>query len=86
MFERDVNNITAYYGQFAPQLLQTRYAKEIWALYEDGKLTPETPLTGLFVEEIRDVDVDSLMDEIITAEDEYYERQRAARERDNEYE
>lgn len=86
MFERDVNNITAYYGQFAPQLLQTRYAKEIWALYEDGKLTPETPLTGLFVEEVHDVDMDSLMDEIITAEDEYYDRQRAAQERDDQYE
>lgn len=84
MFERDVNNITEYYGQFAPQLLQTRYAKEIWALYEDGKLTPETPLTGLFVEELHDVDMDSLLDEIITAEDEYYERQRAAKERDDE--
>ncbi|MCQ5472727.1 serine protein kinase RIO [Pantoea brenneri] len=82
MFERDVNNITAYYGQFAPQLLQTRYAKEIWLLYEDGKLTPETPLTGLFVEEEHNVDMDSLLDEIITAEDEYYERQRASRERD----
>lgn len=82
MFERDVNNITGYYGQFAPQLLKTRYAKEIWLLYEDGKLTPETPLTGLFVEEEHEVDMDSLMDEIITAEDEYYERQRANRERD----
>ena len=84
MFERDVNNITSYYGQFAPQLLKTRYAKEIWLLYEDGKLTPETPLTGKFVEEERVVDMDSLMDEIITAEDEYYERQRASRERDEE--
>lgn len=84
MFERDVNNITVYYGQFAPQLLQTRYAKEIWLLYEDGKLTPETPLTGKFVEEERVVDMDSLLDEIITAEDEYYERQRASRERDEE--
>ncbi|MXP50001.1 serine protein kinase RIO [Pantoea sp. Eser] len=82
MFGRDVNNITAYYSQFAPQLLQTRYAKEIWLLYEDGKLTPETPLTGLFVEEEPNVDMDSLLDEIITAEDEYYERQRASRERD----
>lgn len=82
MFERDVNNITAYYGQFAPQLLQTRYAKEIWMLFEDGKLTPETPLTGLFVEEAHEVDMDSLIDEIITAEDEFYERQRAIKERD----
>ncbi|MDQ1213839.1 PA4780 family RIO1-like protein kinase [Pantoea anthophila] len=84
MFARDVNNITAYYGQFAPQLLQTRYAGEIWQLYEEGKLTPETTLTGQFVEEERDVDMDSLLDEIITAEDEYYERQRASRERDQE--
>ncbi|NBB56161.1 serine protein kinase RIO [Pantoea vagans] len=84
MFERDVDNITSYYGQFAPQLLKTRYGKEIWQLYEDGKLTPETPLTGKFVEEERVVDMDSLMDEIITAEDEYYERQRASRERDEE--
>ncbi|MGC1007107.1 PA4780 family RIO1-like protein kinase [Pantoea agglomerans] len=84
MFERDVDNITSYYGQFAPQLLKTRYAKEIWLLYEDGKLTPEIPLTGKFVEEERVVDMDSLMDEIITAEDEYYERQRASRERDEE--
>lgn len=82
MFERDVNNITAYYGQFAPQLLQTRYAKKIWLLYEEGKLTPETPLTGKFVEAAHTVDMDSLMDEIITAEDEHYERLRAARERD----
>lgn len=82
MFERDVNNITEYYGQFAPQLLKTRYAKEIWMLYEDGKLTPESPLTGLFVEEVHDVDMDSLLDEIISAEDEYYERQRAVKERE----
>ena len=83
MFERDVNNITTYYGQFAPKLLQTRYAKEIWLLYEDGKLTPEAPLTGLFVEEVHDVDMDSLMDEIIAAEDEFYDRQRAAQERED---
>ncbi|MBE5214020.1 serine protein kinase RIO [Pectobacterium sp. A535-S3-A17] len=84
MFARDVNNITSYYGQFAPQLLQTRYAKEIWMLYEDGKLTPETVLTGLFVETPHEVDMDSVIDEIIAAEDEFYERQRARKERDDE--
>ncbi|GKW10952.1 serine protein kinase RIO [Pectobacterium punjabense] len=84
MFTRDVNNITAYYGQFAPQLLQTRYAQEIWMLYEDGKLTPETVLTGLFVEAAHEVDMGSLIDEIIAVEDEFYERQRARKERDDE--
>jgi len=84
MFERDVNNITSYYGQFAPQLLKTRYAKEIWILYEDGKLSPETSLTGIVVEETHDVDMGSLLDEIITAENDFYDRQRVAKERDDE--
>lgn len=84
MFARDVGNIIAYYGRFAPQLLNTRYAKEIWLLYENGKLTPETPLTGLFEEEAHTVDMDSLLDEIITAEDEHYERLRASKARNEE--
>jgi RIO kinase 1 len=82
MFERDVNNMTDFYGQFAPALLETRYAKEIWALYEEGKLTPESVLTGQFAEDTHKADVDSLLDEITAAEDEYYDRQRALKERD----
>lgn len=82
MFERDVNNMTEYYSRFAPQLATTRFAQEIWALYEDGKLTPETILTGEFAEDTHKADVDSLLDEIIAAEDEFYDRQRAMKERD----
>lgn len=82
IFERDVNNMTEYYGRFAPQLLKTRYAKEIWALYEEGKLTAETILSGQFVEETHKADVDSLLDEIIAAEYEYYDRQNAQKEHD----
>lgn len=50
MLERDVGNMAAYFGRFAPELRQTRYAKEMWALYEAGELTAETPLSGTFVE------------------------------------
>ncbi len=64
MLERDVGNMTEYYGQYAPELLHTNYAKEMWALYEDGDLTADTALTGLFVEPEVDADVDSVMDEI----------------------
>ncbi|MCP4996371.1 MAG: serine protein kinase RIO, partial [Gammaproteobacteria bacterium] len=32
MLERDVNTITTYYSQYAPELLGSQYAKEIWAL------------------------------------------------------
>ncbi len=84
MFMRDVTNITEYYAQFAPSLRQTRYGKEIWALYEDGKLTPETPLSGHVVEETHEVDMGALLDEIIAAEDDFYARQRAAQTRDDE--
>lgn len=64
MLERDVNNMTTYYGQYAPELLGTEYAKEMWALYEIGELTPNTKLTGVFVDDGADADVDGLMAEI----------------------
>jgi RIO kinase 1 len=64
MLERDVNNMSQYYGQFAPKLLRTNYAKEMWALYEEGNLTADTELTGLFEESTESADVNSVMDEI----------------------
>jgi RIO kinase 1 len=64
MLERDVGNMTEYYGQYAPELLRTNYAKEMWAIYEDGDLTADTVLTGLFAEDTASADVDSVMDEI----------------------
>jgi len=64
MLERDVSNMTEYYGQYAPDLLRTNYAKEMWALFEDGDLTPDTVLTGLFEESTESADVDSVMNEI----------------------
>ncbi|MUI52933.1 PA4780 family RIO1-like protein kinase [Aliivibrio fischeri] len=64
MLERDVNNMTTYYGQYAPELLGSEYAKEMWALYEIGELTPNTQLTGVFIDDGRDADVDGLMAEI----------------------
>ncbi len=67
MLERDVGNMAAYFGQFAPELLYTRYAKEMWALYEDGKLTPDSPLTGEFAEPEDAADLDAVMREIRAA-------------------
>lgn len=64
MLERDVNNMRDYYGMFAPEILETKYAKEIWSIYEAGKLTPDTELTGLFEEPTEEADVDSVLVEI----------------------
>ncbi|BBP00521.1 PA4780 family RIO1-like protein kinase [Sulfuriferula nivalis] len=64
MLERDVNNLTQYFGQFAPELLQTQYGKEIWSLYEQGELLPSSVLTGNFVASDKPVDLPSVMREI----------------------
>ena len=83
MLARDINNITEYYGQFAPDLLTSQYAKEMWALYEDGELTPETELTGLFTEAEQAADVDSVLAEIKAVLAEEQKRQERLRESDN---
>lgn len=82
MLTRDINNITTYYGQYAPELLDTQYAKEMWALYEDSKLTPEVELTGCFAEDEDDADVDSVLEEIKAAFLENQERLERIREAD----
>jgi len=75
MLERDVNNMTQYYGQYAPELLQTRFAKEIWALYQAGDFDPEAELTGEFTDPTEAADVDSVLEEIKAAFAEMVERQ-----------
>jgi RIO kinase 1 len=77
MLTRDVNNMATYFGQFAPELKTTQYAKEIWALYERGELTLETKLTGHFEQQEKVVDMRSVMREIDNAK--FQEKARLAR-------
>ncbi|MFT7053631.1 MAG: RIO kinase 1 [Psychromonas sp.] len=74
MLFRDVNNMTAYYAQFAPELKETKYAEEIWALYEAGELKNEVVLTGKFTESDEITDVDNILDEINAAREEEEDR------------
>jgi RIO kinase 1 len=64
MLERDVANMTAYFGRFAPELLDSEYGKEIWKLYASGLLTPSSTLTGKFTACAKPVDVRGVMREI----------------------
>jgi len=64
LLERDVRNMTEYYGLFAPDLLDTHYALEIWALYEDGELHPDHALTGYFELDTHTADTDAVLEEI----------------------
>ncbi|MBK8324297.1 MAG: serine protein kinase RIO [Betaproteobacteria bacterium] len=64
MLVRDVDNLKRYFGQFAPELLVTDYGKEIWSLYESGRLHPDVPLTGRFVHDEHTADLEAVMREI----------------------
>jgi RIO kinase 1 len=64
MLLRDVENLRNFFGQFAPELLQTHYGPEIWDLYQRGMLHVDTVLTGRFARKAGAVDVGSVMREI----------------------
>jgi RIO kinase 1 len=74
MLERDVNNLAAYFGRFAPELLTTSFGKEIWKIYESGNLTPDVKLTGHFKGSNKQADVGSIMREINDARDDAMRR------------
>ena len=80
MLERDIKNMTDYYGLFAPALLDSHYAQEMWALYEEGELHPDFPLTGQFELDTHTADVDAVMLEIKAALAEEESRLERARE------
>lgn len=67
MLERDIDNMTNYYAQFAPQLKNSQYAKEIWNLYETAELSRDVELTGLFEEPEVEADVDEVLLQIKAA-------------------
>ncbi|GAB1595659.1 PA4780 family RIO1-like protein kinase [Lysobacter claricitrinus] len=64
MLLRDVNNLTASLGRWAPELLDTWYGEEMWALFESGALQPDTELTGEFTPDAHAVDLDSVREAI----------------------
>jgi RIO kinase 1 len=61
MLERDVANLTLYFGRFAPELLMTDYGQEIWALYQHGHLAPAMELTGRVERRTQAADVKAIM-------------------------
>lgn len=74
MLSRDVANMTRYYAQYAPELEDTHYAEELWALYEAGALHPDLTLTGKFTIETADADVAAVLQQIEAAYKEEMER------------
>ena len=75
MLLRDVNNLTAYLGRSAPELFDTWYGEEMWALFEAGELRPDSVLTGHFEHDESTVDLDSVRHAINDAREEALIRQ-----------
>ena len=75
MLERDVNNLRTTLGRFAPELLTTEFAREMWSLFEQGELRPDTELSGIFVRDETLVDPASVMLVIEDAREEELQRQ-----------
>ena len=84
MLSRDVENMIQYFSQFDPYLKGSKFAKEIWKLYEDGDLKPDTVLTGEFEEDTEVADVDGVMVEIQAAFEEEQKRLERIKEREAE--
>ena len=74
MLMRDVENMIRYFAQFDPYLKGSKFGQEIWKLFEDGELKPDTVLTGEFEEDTSAADVDGVMVQIQEAFDEEQRR------------
>jgi RIO kinase 1 len=75
MLERDLANIRDTLGRFAPELLGTQFAPEMWALFSQGKLQPDSQLSGVFVRDETTADLDVVMLAIDDAREEALRRQ-----------
>jgi RIO kinase 1 len=61
MLIRDMDNLKAYFGRFAKDVADLDYGREIWALYQNGKLKPGVVLTGRVEHEQKPVDLTGVM-------------------------
>jgi RIO kinase 1 len=75
MLERDVNNIRATLGRFAPELLETEFAREMWALFEQGELSGDSALTGVFARDETRADPDGVLQAVEDARDDALQRE-----------
>jgi RIO kinase 1 len=69
IFERDLRQLSAFFGRVAPEILQNEYPKEIWNFYKHSKLKPDTKLTGRFAQSTHTANVREVLGEIEAARD-----------------
>lgn len=80
MLLRDVHNLRDTLSRFAPELADTHYGEEMWALYQQGLLRLDTALTGRFTFDTRRADVSAVRMSIEDARQEAIIRQQGREE------
>ncbi len=75
MLERDVNNIRGTLARFAPELLATEFAREMWDVFERGELTADTQLTGQFARDETLADTEGVLLVVEDAREEAIQRE-----------
>lgn len=58
---RDVENLQRFLAKWVPGSRRRPYAEEIWSLYEENRLTPETEITGRFQQKRGPVDTSEVL-------------------------
>ena len=81
MLERDVNNIRGSLARFAPELLATELAREIWGLFERGELKADSALTGICPRDETTTDPQGVLLVIEDAREEALQKELAAKTR-----
>ena len=71
---RDVENLHRFLGQFAPRARRLPYAEEMWELFQQNAITPETRLTGRYRPSERRANTGAVLELIADAN--YDERKR----------
>jgi RIO kinase 1 len=71
---RDVENMHRFLGQFVPNARRLPYAEEMWDLFQQNAITPETRLTGRYRPSERRADTHAVLEAIQDAN--YDERKR----------
>ena len=76
MLLRDVHKLRDFLARFAPELAATHYGEEMWALYAQGELKPDSALSGVFVFDEHEADLEAIHASIEDARQEALIRQK----------
>src|SRR5205807_4662360 len=68
-------NLRGTLGRFAPELLQTEFAREMWALFEQGELTADSTLKGVYARDETAADPDAVLLAVEDAREEALRRE-----------